>query len=170
MFCSKCGKEIDDSAVVCVGCGCPTSNYNKSVNQQAGSSAQNATSGVKRTTLGNASMPYMQYGNTAYSEDDKIIIPRIRQYISEVNSIFVISVISLVLSLGIGIIFAIVGFLKIKKLPAVDKSIEDPNLIADFQRAQKKLGTAYTLMAITLFIFALTVLLGFIAGFAGAFM
>ena len=22
MFCSKCGKEIDDNAVVCIGCGC----------------------------------------------------------------------------------------------------------------------------------------------------
>ena len=164
MFCSKCGKEIDDSAVVCVGCGCPTSNYNKSVNQQAGSSAQNATFGVKRTTLGNASMPYTQYGNTAYSEDDKIIIPRIRQYISEVNSIFVISVISIILSMGIGIIFAIVGFSKVKKLPTIDKSIEDPNLIADFQKAQKKLGTAYTLMSITVFIFILSILFGFVVG------
>lgn len=23
-FCSKCGKEIDDEAVICVGCGCET--------------------------------------------------------------------------------------------------------------------------------------------------
>lgn len=29
MYCSKCGKEIDDEAVVCVHCGVPTSNYNK---------------------------------------------------------------------------------------------------------------------------------------------
>ncbi len=27
MFCSKCGKEIDDAAVICVHCGCPTQNY-----------------------------------------------------------------------------------------------------------------------------------------------
>ena len=27
MFCSKCGKEIDNEAVVCVHCGCPTKNY-----------------------------------------------------------------------------------------------------------------------------------------------
>jgi len=26
MFCSKCGKEIPDEAVVCVHCGCATSN------------------------------------------------------------------------------------------------------------------------------------------------
>ena len=26
MFCSKCGKEINDEAVVCVHCGCPVEN------------------------------------------------------------------------------------------------------------------------------------------------
>ena len=26
MFCSKCGKEINDEAVVCVHCGCATQN------------------------------------------------------------------------------------------------------------------------------------------------
>ena len=30
MFCSKCGKEIDNEAVICVHCGCPTSNFEKS--------------------------------------------------------------------------------------------------------------------------------------------
>lgn len=28
MFCSKCGKEINDEAVVCIHCGCATANYN----------------------------------------------------------------------------------------------------------------------------------------------
>lgn len=27
MFCSNCGNQIDDKAVVCVKCGAPTSNY-----------------------------------------------------------------------------------------------------------------------------------------------
>ena len=27
MFCSNCGKEIDEKAVVCVHCGCATNNY-----------------------------------------------------------------------------------------------------------------------------------------------
>ena len=27
MFCSKCGKEIMDEAVVCPNCGCPTAKY-----------------------------------------------------------------------------------------------------------------------------------------------
>ena len=29
MFCSKCGKEINDEAVVCVHCGCATGNFEK---------------------------------------------------------------------------------------------------------------------------------------------
>lgn len=29
MFCSNCGKEIDDNAVVCVHCGCATANLQK---------------------------------------------------------------------------------------------------------------------------------------------
>lgn len=29
MYCSKCGKEINDEAVVCVYCGCPTEKFHK---------------------------------------------------------------------------------------------------------------------------------------------
>ena len=27
MYCSNCGKQIDDKAVICIGCGVPTQNY-----------------------------------------------------------------------------------------------------------------------------------------------
>lgn len=30
MFCSKCGSQINDEAVICPDCGCPTSNYSNS--------------------------------------------------------------------------------------------------------------------------------------------
>ena len=33
MFCQKCGKEIDDAAVVCPNCGVPTENYHKEQQQ-----------------------------------------------------------------------------------------------------------------------------------------
>ena len=33
MFCSKCGKEINDEAVVCIHCGCATNNL-KEENKQ----------------------------------------------------------------------------------------------------------------------------------------
>ena len=29
MFCSKCGKEINDAAVVCIHCGCPTQKFDQ---------------------------------------------------------------------------------------------------------------------------------------------
>ncbi len=32
MFCSKCGKEIMDEAVVCPNCGCATNNYTPKAN------------------------------------------------------------------------------------------------------------------------------------------
>lgn len=35
MFCSKCGKEIDNSAVVCPNCGCPTGNSQPQQSAQA---------------------------------------------------------------------------------------------------------------------------------------
>jgi len=34
MFCSKCGKEINDEAVVCVHCGCPTANYQQNIKEK----------------------------------------------------------------------------------------------------------------------------------------
>ena len=32
MYCSKCGKLIDDAAVICVNCGVATQNFNKQQN------------------------------------------------------------------------------------------------------------------------------------------
>lgn len=32
MYCSKCGKEIDDAAIICPGCGCATQNYHQKYN------------------------------------------------------------------------------------------------------------------------------------------
>ena len=35
MFCTHCGKEVNDNAVICPNCGVPTENYNK-VSKPAG--------------------------------------------------------------------------------------------------------------------------------------
>jgi len=40
MFCSHCGKEIDDRAVVCVHCGVPTVNMTNMPNNTVNSNAQ----------------------------------------------------------------------------------------------------------------------------------
>lgn len=34
MFCSKCGNEIDNEAVVCPECGCPTKNFSRSSREE----------------------------------------------------------------------------------------------------------------------------------------
>ena len=34
MFCSKCGKEINDEAVVCIHCGCSTTNYEQKAKEK----------------------------------------------------------------------------------------------------------------------------------------
>ena len=153
MFCSKCGKEIDESAVVCTGCGCPTANYGK---QTQTNNAQQPPQ-VTRTAVGSYNASPTTSFNSNYSEADKLIIPRLREYISNVNTIFVLSVIGLVLSLGIGVIFAGIALYKVKSLPQINCTIDDPNLIADFQKAQKKLSTGTNIAAITLVIFAVVV-------------
>lgn len=160
MFCSKCGKEIDDSAVICTGCGCPTSNYGK---QTQTNSPQQTQTQVNRTTVGSFNAPQSTAYGSSYSEADKLIIPKLRQYISEVNSIFIMSVIGLVLSLGIGMIFAGIALYKVKKLPAINNTLDDPNLIADFQKAQKKLGTATILSMITILVFVIVGGIGFLS-------
>ena len=72
------------------------------------------------------------------------------------------SVIGLVLSLGIGVIFAGIALHKVKSLPQINCTIDDPNLIADFQKAQKKLSTGTNIAAITVAIFAIVVGIGFL--------
>jgi len=45
MYCSKCGKQIDDAAVICVGCGVPTQNFkNQQTNSQQPITIVNAPS------------------------------------------------------------------------------------------------------------------------------
>jgi hypothetical protein len=43
-YCSKCGKEISEEAVICPGCGCPTDLYKSNV------STSNKTSGESGLT------------------------------------------------------------------------------------------------------------------------
>lgn len=51
MFCSKCGKEIDDAAVVCPMCGVPTPNFNK--NQQPQVVVNNVNTNTNTSTNAN---------------------------------------------------------------------------------------------------------------------
>lgn len=65
MFCYKCGKEIDDEAIVCVHCGCATPKYqedkrkndspivinNNSSSSSSSASAASATAGYGRVRI-----------------------------------------------------------------------------------------------------------------------
>jgi len=62
MFCSKCGKQIDDAAIMCVYCGVPTKNYTPS-GPQASAAAQPQPVTIINTntnTNTNSGIPYPQ--------------------------------------------------------------------------------------------------------------
>ena len=79
MFCSKCGKEIMDEAVICPNCGCATNNYNAP--QQPINTATNT-----------------------YSDDYLTI----KQFSEQARILRNLGIFAAVLMFGIGIIFSIV--------------------------------------------------------------
>ncbi len=78
-YCSKCGKEIHDEAVICVHCGC----------------AVESAAAPKR--------------------EDSNEYNRLMSFVNEVKTVHVLGIISLVLCLGIGIIFQLINLPKINK-------------------------------------------------------
>ena len=111
MFCSKCGKEIADEALICPMCGCATINY------------KNPTT-----------------SNTACSND----YVAIKEFEDKVKSIHVVGVISLVLFLGIGIIFSFVVWFKAVGIHIPKVTTTHPNEIAMLESAKRKLKSALT--------------------------
>jgi len=110
MFCSKCGKEIADEAMICPGCGCATSNYQPQAKES---------------------------NNNPYSQDYLAI----KEFEDKVKSVYNLSIVSLVLFLGIGIIFSIVAWSKIKKIKIPEVTTTNPNELAMLQAAKRKLRT-----------------------------
>lgn len=134
MFCSKCGKEIDDGAVVCTGYGCPTQNYKKE-----GQPAQPVNYGV-------STQPVIDFEKESY--------------LKQVNTAYVLAIVSVVLCLGIGIIFAVIASIMVSKLPTVtwnDNAYETAQRVA----AQNKIATVRKLIIIPFVIFTLAVI-GFV--------
>lgn len=133
MFCSKCGKEIDDAAVVCTGCGCPTQNYKKESQP-----AQPVNYGV-------SAQPVIDFEKESY--------------LKQVNTAYVLAIVSVVLCLGIGIIFAVIASIMVSKLPTVtwnDNAYETAQRVA----AQNKIATVRKLIIIPFVVFSLA-LFGF---------
>lgn len=118
-FCSKCGKEIHDEAVVCIHCGCATENQT-----------------FKQTV----------------SEDYN----RLMAFVNEVKTIHLLGIVSLVLCLGIGLIFQIINVIKINKYTDrkakaykfPEFNLTNPSDIALYESTKKKFKTASTMTSI----------------------
>ena len=136
MFCSKCGKEIEDEAVICPGCGCQTPNCKK-----------NTASSVESQ-------------NNPLNQSSNVSVLKLREYVETVNSAYIFSIIGLVLFAGIGIIFTILAILKIKNLPTISKIPSDVNSAADFESAKRKLATTRKIITAALILLALSVIGG----------
>lgn len=124
-YCQKCGKELFDEAVICPGCGCPTTS--------------------------------IQSNTSIFSND----YPKIREFSEQVRSAYTFALIGTILCLGIGIIFAIIAWIKLKSISVPQITPTQPNEIAEFESAKRKLQTCLTLAiipAIVLFALAMIVL------------
>ena len=132
MFCSKCGQQIADEAVICPHCGCATSNYQKNTD----------------TT------------NNGHSAD----YPQLKNFVEQVKTPYVMSIVSIVLCLGIGFIFAIISKIQCKNIQVPTLNLTTPADIAEFESAERKLSSAQRLSAISLGIALITVGLSIFIG------
>ena len=116
MFCSKCGKEIADEAIICPMCGCATANYHQ-------------------PSIAHNTQPQ---NNSTYSQD----YIALKEFEEKVNSLYATSIVALVLFLGIGIIFSIAVWLKAKTISLPTITTTNPNEIAMFESLKRKLRKA----------------------------
>ena len=122
MFCSKCGKELVDEALICPHCGCGTSNFNR------------------------ASQPQSAPVST-HSEH----YPALKAFSDEAKNLQTLGILSAVFCFGIGIIFAIAiwvkqGFLPQDRIPNLNLTL--PDEIAEFESAKKRWMMASNLTAL----------------------
>ena len=140
MFCSKCGKQILDEAVICPHCGCATNNN------------QNTTNNT----------------SNGHSAD----YPQLKSFIEQVKTPYILSIVSIVLCLGIGFIFAIVCKIQCNNIQVPSLNLNTPADIAEFESAERKLSTAKKLSAVSLGIalisLGLSIFIGMIIGVTSA--
>ena len=142
MFCSKCGQQILDEAVICPHCGCATGNYPNNTTNQT---------------------------NNGHSAD----YPQLKSFMEQVKTPYVLSIVSLVLCLGIGFIFAIISMIQCKNIQVPSLNLTTPADIAEFESAERKLSTAKRLSAVSLgialIVLGLAFLIGMIIGVTSTF-
>lgn len=148
MFCSKCGKEIADEAVICPHCGCGTVNYY---------ATNNHTAQTQQAPVANNSSTYSQ---------DYIAI---EEFSENVRSTYTLGIISLVLMFGIGLIFSIIVWVKAKSISIPNISTTNPNEIAMLESAKRKLKSALAFANAPLYVLMIVLAPAFLfAGLIGA--
>ena len=129
MYCSKCGKVLDDDAVICIGCGCPTSNY------------------------GAPPQPTM-YQKNVFSKTtaNTNLMINVEKHLSKASAIFILAIVGLILCWSIGFIFAIISYIMSKHLISFDKSLYEPNIQRELGIAEQKVRNSKVMNIITIII------------------
>ena len=111
-YCSRCGKQLMDEAVICPGCGCPTADY-----------AQTPTSA------------------STYSSDYPIV-KEYAEKAKTVKTLGIISLIlccgiGIIFSI---IIWVMTGGIRLDKINAPNVKLTDPREIAEFEEAKRNMA------------------------------
>ena len=133
MFCSKCGKEINDEALICPACGCATMNFHTA---QAAQPQQNV-----------------------YSSN---YLP-IHEFAVQAANIRNLGIAAAILMFGIGIIFSIIIFIKAPKIAVPEAANANPNELAELEDAKRKLNLGQRLAALPIIGIGLCLFVGSMA-------
>ncbi len=136
MFCSKCGKEIADEAIICPACGCATANYHTPVESK----------------------------KEAIYSDDYVTI---KEFEDTVNGLRGFSIVSLILCLGIGVIFCLIVWMRAKALEIPRIKTTNPNEVALLESAKRRLKTALNFTFIPVYVLLLLSCILLIGGAIG---
>ena len=134
MFCSKCGKEILNEAVICPNCGCATNNYHTHISPQPQSISSSAD--------------YMA----------------ITQFYEHATTLRNLGIVAAILMFGIGIIFSIIIWVKAKSIQIPEVQTTNPQELAQLETAKHRYKTANTLASLPIFGIALGFMLGGMIG------
>lgn len=128
--CPECNNLISDRATTCPRCGCPIAVNN--AQQSYSIDGFHSPSQINPLNIQHTSM-----------------YPQIRAFSDEAKTLYVLGILSIVLCLGIGIIFEIIYMIKYKKVKRPDRSqIQDPYELGEFDASAKKLDTSRKLWTI----------------------
>lgn len=138
-YCSKCGNQMLDEAVMCVNCGCM-------VNAQ--------------------SMPNQGMHQPTPEEQERSRVAKriITDFSSSLTAPLVLSIIGVVLSFGIGFIFAIISNVLLNNRPIPEFKYLDEKEQILLDAAIRKHNTIKTLINVTCILLCVAIMLGIIIG------